>query len=99
MEPLWQPSPSRVATSRLTALVRAVEAAGGGPFPDYAALHRWSVTDAPAFWREVWTTCGVLGQPGDRLAIDLDRMPGARFFPDARLSFAENLLRPEATGF
>jgi acetoacetyl-CoA synthetase len=98
MAPLWQPSASRIARSRLTRFIRDAEAAGAGPFGSYAALHRWSVADAPAFWRQLWTTCGVIGEPGDRRATNLDRMPGARFFPDARLSFAANLLRPDATG-
>ena len=41
----------------------------------------------------MWTFAGVRGTMGERVVDDLDRMPGARFFPDARLNFAENLLR------
>ncbi len=93
MAPLWTPSADRVAGSRLTRFVQELEAAGPGPFPDYASLHRWSVDDAPAFWDRVWTSTGILGARGDRLIVDRDRMPGARFFPDATLNFAENLLR------
>ena len=98
MAPLWEPSPARVAHSRLTGFIRAAEADGAGPFADYAALHRWSLDHAPVFWRRVWTFCRVIGDPGKRLAIDLDRMPGARFFPDGRLNFAENLLGHAASG-
>ena len=50
-----------------------------------------------AFWDLVWDFAACIGDKGDRLAIDLDRMPGARFFPDARLNFAENLLRAATT--
>ena len=98
MAPLWEPSPARIAHSRLTGFSRAVEADGAGPFADYAALHRWSIDHAPVFWQHVWTCCRVIGDPGDRLAIDRRRMPGARFFPDGRLNFAENLLGHGATG-
>ena len=45
------------------------------------------------FWNLIWDYCGVIGEKGERRLIDGDRMPGARFFPDARLNFAENLLR------
>ena len=46
-----------------------------------------------AFWSLIWDYCGVVGDKGERVLVDGDRMPGARFFPDARLNFAENLLR------
>jgi acetoacetyl-CoA synthetase len=93
MPPVWCPSPNRVAASRLTAFTARFEARTGARFRDYAALHRASVVESPSFWSEVWEFCGVTGVRGRRAAIDLDRMPGARFFPDAEISFAENLLR------
>src|SRR5690606_33272077 len=46
-----------------------------------------------AFWPLVWDFCGLIGERGERVLVDGDRMPGARFFPDARLNFAENLLK------
>ena len=49
--------------------------------------------DPPAFWSALWDYTGVIGSKGDRAASDLEQMPGARFFPDGRLNFAENLLR------
>jgi len=60
---------------------------------DYAALLRWSIDDRPAFWRAVWDFCGVIGEPGDVVLENGDAMPGAHWFPGARLNFAENLLR------
>jgi acetoacetyl-CoA synthetase len=59
----------------------------------YGDLHAFSVTEIPEFWRAVWEFCGVIGEPGTPAARDLDRMPGATFFPHGRLNFAENLLR------
>jgi acetoacetyl-CoA synthetase len=91
--PLWQPGPERIAQSRLTAFTRLIEQRHARSFPDYASLHRYSVSEPDSFWPAVWDFCGMVGDRGERVAIDLDRMPGARFFPDARLSFAENLLQ------
>ena len=89
---LWRPDPARLDGSALAAVAEAA----GLPL-EQGALWRWSVNEPEAFWRAVWEHCGVVGEPGERVLVDGDRMPGARFFPDARLSFAENLLRAGAT--
>lgn len=62
---------------------------------DYWGLHAWSITERGAFWSAVWDFCGLIGDKGQRQAVDGDLMPGARFLPDATLNFAENLLRLE----
>jgi len=91
---LWQPSPERVARAQLTAFARRVERAHGFELPDFAALHRFSVEHRPEFWRAIWDFAGVVGDgPGRALEPGTDRMPGARWFPEARLNYAENLLR------
>ena len=59
----------------------------------YADLHQWSCTEREQFWQAIWQFCGVIGTAGDVILINRDRMPGARWFPEARLNFAENLLR------
>jgi acetoacetyl-CoA synthetase len=87
-KPLWQPSAERVAAANLTRFMGAT----GRKEQSYGALHRWSVEDRAAFWNAVWDFCGVVGEKGGRILDDGDRMPGARFFPGARLNFAENLL-------
>ena len=92
--PLWQPSPERVAGSQLSAFAEEVARAFRVPCPDQAALHRFSVEQPGPFWQSVWDFCGVVGERGDGpVLVDGDRMPGARWFPEARLNFAENLLR------
>ncbi|MEW5863426.1 MAG: acetoacetate--CoA ligase [Pseudomonadota bacterium] len=85
--PLWTPSPERAAA---TLLARFMARAG---HRDYAALHRWSVEERAAFWSLLWDFCGVKGAKGERILADGDRMPGAKWFPEARLNFAENLLQ------
>ncbi len=61
--------------------------------PDYAALHRFSVERATDFWRTVWDFTDIRGDIGERIVERPDAMPGARYFPDARLNYTENLLR------
>ena len=90
---LWEPSAERIAGARMTAFMRAVEAAQSTPIPDYPALWRWSVENRETFWRAVWNFCGAIGDPGDAPVADGERMPGARWFPEGRLNFAENCLR------
>jgi acetoacetyl-CoA synthetase len=93
---LWQPSPERVAAANMTAFAARVAAATGRPLPDYTTLWRWSIDDKEAFWRELWDYAGVVGECGATTLIDGERMPGARWFPEARLNFAENLLAGRA---
>jgi acetoacetyl-CoA synthetase len=90
--PLWQPSPERIAKANMTAFARRAEDVAGRRLPDYAALWKWSNDEREAFWRLLWDYAGVIGERGERTLIDGDRMPGARWFPDARLNYAENLL-------
>jgi acetoacetyl-CoA synthetase len=88
MKPLWTPSPERAArTSMARFMARA------GKFASYEALHRWSVENKEEFWNRLWDFCEVRGEKGARTLVDGDRMPGAKWFPDGRLNFAENLLR------
>jgi acetoacetyl-CoA synthetase len=60
---------------------------------EYHDLHRYSIEHPAEFWRAVWEFCEVVGYPGTRVVTDVDKMPGAKWFPAARLNFAENLLR------
>jgi acetoacetyl-CoA synthetase len=96
--PLWTPSLERVAAAPMTAFIEAAAKAAGRPMADYRALHAWSIDDREAFWSLVWDFCGVIGERGERVLADGDRMPGAQFFPDATLNFAENLLRRTGSG-
>ena len=97
--PLWQPSRERVLASNLTAFARAAEPEAGFPLSDYAALYRFSIEQPERFWRSLWKFAGVLGTGEDEVGlVDAQRMPGARWFPRARLNFAENLLRRRDAG-
>jgi acetoacetyl-CoA synthetase len=91
--PLWTPSAERVERARITEFSRHVAARWGVDASSSDRLYRFSIQRPGDFWRSVWEFCGVAGEIGARTVAELERMPGARFFPDARLNFAENLLR------
>ncbi|PLX36091.1 MAG: acetoacetate--CoA ligase [Hyphomicrobiales bacterium] len=91
--PLWQPSPERIAGTNLRRMMDRAEKETGRSFPDYKSFHRWSTDEKEAFWSLLWDFCGVVGDRGERTLSDGHKMPGAAFFPDARMNFAENLLR------
>src|SRR5438093_8423325 len=92
-EALWTPTPESMAGSRCGEYLRWLAQTGRGTFTDYPALWRWSVTDLAGFWRSVWDHFDVLGEGSTDLVLDGDRMPDTTWFPDARINFAENMLR------
>jgi acetoacetyl-CoA synthetase len=74
--------------------MRHVADHGGPSFSDYPGLYDWSVHQPEAFWQAVWDFCGIIGDRGSGPVLENPaQMPGARWFPDARLNYAENLLR------
>ncbi len=90
---LWRPDERRIGASNLAHFVASASLPPALTCSDYESLHRWSIENTEAFWRAVWSFCAVRGEPGERVLLHAERMPGARWFPDARLNFAENLLR------
>ena len=90
--PLWIPSDSQIKSSPMYRFMTWCGTRAGRDFSDYDAFHQWSIDDRAAFWSAVWDYCGVKGEKGERLLENGDVMLDARFFPDARLNFAENLL-------
>ena len=90
---LWTPSPERIASANVTAFRLAAEKRWSVALPDYAALQAWSVAHPEQFWVSVWEMGEVVGHRGERVLVDGERMPGAQWFPDAKLNFARNLLR------
>jgi acetoacetyl-CoA synthetase len=94
MSEIWRPSPARIADTNLTRFINSVNARKGLTLRDYSELYSWSVEQFPDFWTELAHFAGVRADWGAGPVLEhADRMPGARFFPNARLNFAENLLR------
>ncbi len=93
-KPLWEPSVERVENANVTAFARGLGEEWGVSLESFDALWRFSVAEKEKFWRKVWRDCGVIAETqGDVAIADADKLPGARFFPEARLNFAQNLLR------
>ncbi|HEX9451527.1 MAG TPA: acetoacetate--CoA ligase [Burkholderiales bacterium] len=91
---LWQPSKERIARSNISAFIKLVNKRWQAGVSDSDALYDWSVGQPEQFWTSVWDFCGVIADSrGERVLVDGDKMPGAQWFPDAALNFAENLLR------
>ncbi|HVN45938.1 MAG TPA: acetoacetate--CoA ligase [Steroidobacteraceae bacterium] len=94
MTELWRPSAARIADANLTRFMRCVNARRGLQLREYEELHAWSVSSIDAFWTELARFADVRAAFGAGPALENGAaMPGARFFPDAQLNFAGNLLR------
>jgi acetoacetyl-CoA synthetase len=92
-QPLWTPSPERIAAAAVTRFAAEAEKRFGPDLPDYRALHAWSVSRPELFWDLLWDWAQIRGHKGSKVVENVNKMPGARWFPEARLNFAENLLR------
>ena len=95
---LWKPSAKRIRSSNIRRFIDLVNdryppAAGKAPLTDSTQLYDWSVRCPEQFWDTLWDFTGVIAQSrGSRTLADPDKMPGAKWYPDARLNYAQNLL-------
>ncbi len=92
-EPLWSPDPDAVARARITHFARFVGDRVGRDLTEYAALLAWSVEDVAGFWRCLWDYFDVPAETGSAVVLADDAMPGARWFPDARLNYVDQVFR------
>ena len=92
-ELLWAPSEDRMRASRMRAYLRWLERERGLRFAGYEDLWRWSVDDLDGFWGSIWAHFAVAASAQPTAVLAGRDMPGARWFPGARLNWAENLLR------
>ena len=97
--PLWRPSEERVRASNMVRFVDALERDWAVRPDGYRALHRFSIAEPEKFWLTFKAFAGIVAEAwGDTVLANGDKMPGAVWFPDARLNFAENLLRRRDDG-
>jgi acetoacetyl-CoA synthetase len=93
-ELLWSPSQERVRQANITRFIELVNRKYGLKIESYRELYDWSIERIPEFWAAMWEFANIIASRGyDKVVDDLTRFPGARWFPGARLNFAENLLR------
>ncbi len=95
---LWTPGPDRVERANVTAFARWLAAERGHTFAGYQALWHWSVTDLDGFWQAVWDYCGIEASVPPAAVLGARSMPGADWFPGARLNYAQHVLRSEQPG-
>jgi len=94
-KPIWEPGTERIERANINRFMRFVrESTGNEDIRRYAPLYDFSVRYPDKFWPLVWEFCGIRAS-GDHepVLVDGDRMPGARWFPNVKLNFAQNLLR------
>ena len=84
--------------ANVTAFIGWLGRERGHRFGDYQELWHWSVTDLDGFWQAVWDYCGVQASAPPTAVLGARTMPGADWFPGARLNYAEHVLRNERPG-
>ena len=89
---LWTPPADVRETTEIGRFLAWLEQERSLAFPDYEALWRWSVADLEGFWSSVWDFFAVKAQTPYSTVLASDTMPGATWFPGARLNFAEHLI-------
>ncbi|OPX55320.1 acetoacetyl-CoA synthetase [Oceanospirillum multiglobuliferum] len=92
--PLWQPSQSRIQASNIDQFTKQVNQRFGLSLEVYADLHQWSIDHIEDFWSELWDYAEVIADKKSEVVLENpNKMPGARWFPNSKVNFAENLLR------
>ncbi len=91
---LWQPSEEQIKATNMYQFMQLANERYNKSFTDYPGLYQWSIDNIPDFWKLFWDYADIVrSRDYDRIVDDPDKMPGAKWFPGAKLNFAENLLR------
>jgi len=91
---LWKPDEQQIERANMTRFMKCVNEKYGLTISSYDELYQWSIDNIPDFWEAMWNFGDIVhSETYDEVAVDLDKMPGARWFTGARLNYAENLLR------
>jgi acetoacetyl-CoA synthetase len=97
-ELLWTPSSAQVEDANLTRFAKWLARERGLQFGSYDALWQWSVTELEEFWQAMWDYFGIQSSAQHASVLGKRKMPGAEWFPGARLNYAEHVLRNERAG-
>lgn len=93
-QPLWMPTHQRITQTKLAAYRRYIQETYGVETCTMQELHTWSIQNIEAFWQSVWDFCGVIAsQKATKVFWPGKTMRESQFFADARLNYAQNLLR------
>jgi acetoacetyl-CoA synthetase len=92
--PLWTPPEERKRDANIMRFINEINSPHNLNLRSYAELYQWSIENIPDFWAAVWDFAEIKASKHyDQVVDDLKKFPGAKWFPGARLNFAENLLR------
>jgi acetoacetyl-CoA synthetase len=92
VEPIWRPSPERVAGATLTRYLDFLRRRHGLDFGRYESLWAWSTTEIEAFWASIWTFCGMRSFSPYREVLRDRKMPGTKWFDGATVNYADQML-------
>ncbi|MEC7701863.1 MAG: acetyl-coenzyme A synthetase N-terminal domain-containing protein, partial [Pseudomonadota bacterium] len=90
--PLWSPSQSAVENSNMFKFKTYLEKKYNVTLSDYPSFYFWSIEHAEDFWSEYWDYAGLIGDKGNVVIANKDQIEQAKFFPEARINYAENML-------
>jgi acetoacetyl-CoA synthetase len=91
--PIWRPAAAAIEGSELTRYQHWLAATHGRTFAEYEALWEWSTTDLEGFWGSLWEYFDITASVPYERVLGNRTMPGAEWFPGARLSYAEHIFR------
>ncbi len=92
-QPLWTPGQAGINAANMTHFIEQVNRNHALSITDYDELYQWSLDEKEQFWSELWDFCGIIGDKGENILVGSEHIETAQWFPEARLNFAENLLR------
>lgn len=94
---MWVPSKSRIERSNMMRFMTALQK----EYPEiknYQDLYQWSIDNTEEFWRAIWEFCDIKYKKSyDKIIVDGDKLPGAKWFVGSKINFAENLLKADDT--
>jgi acetoacetyl-CoA synthetase len=91
--PIWRPAAAAIEGSELTRYQHWLDATQARSFAGYEALWEWSTTDLDGFWGSLWEYFDIAASVPYERVLGSRTMPGAEWFPGARLSYAEHIFR------
>lgn len=93
-DPIWQPTQAHINKSKLYQFMQTVNRCYHLNCATYWDLYHWSIKQPGNFWQMVWDFCQVkASQPAQSQLIGASDMLKAKWFPGAKLNYAENLLK------
>src|SRR5690554_3590018 len=90
---MWQPTGAQLENARMTDFMHQINQKFSTQLSNYNELHNWSIAESEHFWQAIWDYFDIIGETGEQVVADADKLRGAQWFPNAKLNFAENLLR------